>query len=143
MAQRQPYISLDSVINDYLLESEQGMNKYYKVWHLAFRGFEQLGLDFFYRVQSVKLPIKENMTVELPADYLNWTKVGILNHKGEIVPLYYNDNFTTYADLLPNRLEKTESNDLGVGDWGNGIYANYWNGTGTQTFTAYQAVNRL
>lgn len=130
MAQRQPYISLDSVINDYLLESEQGMNKYYKVWHLAFRGFEQLGLDFFYKIQSVKLPINENFTVTLPADYLNWTKVGILNQRGEIIPLYYNDNFTTYADLLPNRVEKTEAPDTGMENWGNGMWANYWTGTG-------------
>lgn len=130
MAQRQPYISLDSVINDYLLESEQGMNKYYKVWHLAFRGFEQLGLDFFYKIQSVKLPINENFTVTLPSDYLNWTKVGILNHRGEIIPLYYNDNFTTYADLLPDRVAKTESSETGLDNWGSGMWANYWTGTG-------------
>lgn len=129
MAQRQPYISLDSVVNDYLLESEQNMNKYYKVWHLAFRGFEQLGIDFFYRIQSVKLPINENFTVTLPADYLNWTKVGILNNRGEIIPLYYNDNFTTYADLLPDRVAKTEDERTGVENWGNGVWANYWTGT--------------
>lgn len=126
MAQRQPYISLDSVVNDYLLESEQSVNKYYKVWHLAFRGFEQLGIDFFYRIQSVKLPIKENLTVDLPADYLNWTKVGILNNRGEIIPLYYNDNFTTYADLLPDRIEKTKDGQTGINDWGSGVWANYW-----------------
>jgi hypothetical protein len=77
MAQRLAYIELDSVINDYLSESEQPIHKYFKVFHLAFRGFENLGLDFFYHVKSVKLPINANLTVNLPADYLNWTKVGV------------------------------------------------------------------
>ena len=48
------YITLDSIVTDYLNESEQGQNKYYKVWQIAWRGMEDLGLDFFYQVKSVK-----------------------------------------------------------------------------------------
>jgi hypothetical protein len=128
MAQRQPYISLDSVILDYLTETEQSQHKYFKLFHLAFRGFEQLGLDFFYQVKSVKLPINSNLTVELPNDYLNWSKVGVLNDRGEIIPIYYNDKLTTYADLSPDRISKTEDNTLGSFDWGSGAWCNYWNG---------------
>jgi hypothetical protein len=129
MSQHQSYIPLDSVINDYLLQSEQSVNKYYKVWHLAFRGLEDLGIDFFYGVKAVKLPINSNMTVTLPADYLNWTKVGVLNDRGEIVPLYYNDKLTTYADLLPNRTTVTTDDTLLCCDgWGLNTWCNYWNG---------------
>ncbi len=129
-AQHQSYIPLDSIINDYLTESEQSNNKYFKNWHSAFRGMEVLGLDYFYRVQAVKLPINANMTVTLPADYLNWTKVGILNTHGEIIPLYYNDKFTTYADLLPNRIEKVDDAQSGWLEWGLNTWCNYWNGSG-------------
>lgn len=129
-SQRQPYISLDSVLNDYLTESEQSINKYFKIWHLAFRGFEQLGLDFFYRIQAVKLPVNANMTVTLPANYLNWTKVGILNNHGEIIPLYYNDKLTTYADLLPNREEKINDPSSEWLSWNNNTWCNYWTGSG-------------
>jgi len=128
MAQHQPYISLDSVINDYLTESEQSISKYFKLFHLAFRGFEQLGIDFFYGIKAVKLPINANMTVTLPADYLNWTKVGILNNWGEIVPLYYNEKITTYADLSPDRIEKVTGGSELSGEWGTGTWWNYWNG---------------
>lgn len=127
MSQRQPYITLDSCINDYLTESEQSNNKYFKLFHLAFRGMEQLGLDFFYQVKSVKLPINSNLTVDIPNDYLNWTKVGVLNDKSEIIPLYYNDKLTTYADLSPNRIEKTTDDTLS-NDWNNNTWCNYWNG---------------
>jgi len=127
MAQHQSYITLDSVINDYLTESEQNINKYFKLHHLAFRGFSELGIDFFYQIMAVKLPINANLTVTLPADYVNWTKVGVLNNKGEIIPLYYNEKLTTYADLLPNRIEKTQDNtNLPCGEWGLNTWCNYW-----------------
>jgi hypothetical protein len=130
MAQRLAYIELDSVINDYLSESEQPIHKYFKVFHLAFRGFENLGLDFFYHVKSVKLPINANLTVNLPADYLNWTKVGVLNDRGEIIPLYYNEKLTTFSDLSPDRIERTQDDTLGdYSDWGTNTWANYWNGS--------------
>lgn len=123
------FISLDSVINDYISESEQSISKYFKLWHIAFRGMENLGLDFFYQIKSVKLPINANLTVTLPADYLNYSKVGVLNNRGEIIPLNYNSKLTTYADLLPDRISKTQDNT--VFNWSepvnNGWFYNYWN----------------
>jgi hypothetical protein len=130
MSQHLPYVPLDTIVNDYLLDSEQSVNKYYKAWHLAFRGMEDLGLDFFYHVKAVKLPINANLTVTLPADYLQWTKVGVLNDIGEIIPLWYNDKLTTFADLWPNRTTVTQDNSqFGCGDWGANTWCNYWNGT--------------
>ncbi len=91
---------------------------------------EIMGLDFFYRIKAVKLPLNANLTVTLPADYLNWTKVGILNDRGEIIPLWYNDKLTSYADLLPDRIEKVEDPESGWLDWNNNTWCNYWNGSG-------------
>lgn len=129
-SQSQSYITVDSVITDYLNESEQSNHRYFKAWHLAFRGFENLGIDFFYAVRAVKLPVNANFTVTLPADFLNWTKVGILNDRGEIIPLYYNDKLTTYADLLPNREEKVNDPQSSWLTWNNNTWCNYWNGSG-------------
>jgi len=129
MSQHQPYITLDSCVLDYLNEAELSNNKYAKIWQLAYRGLEDLGLDFFYKVQSVKLPINSNLTVTLPQDYLQWTKVGVLNNAGEVVPLYYNDKLTTYADLMPDRITATQDSQNVVTGWDyNNMYWNYWNG---------------
>lgn len=130
MSQHQSYITLDSIILDYLQESEQSSHKYAKCFHLGFRGMDMLGLDFFYRVQSVKLPINANLTVTLPPDYLNWTKVGILNADGGMIPLTHNNNLTNYADLLPNRIDKINDPESAWLEWGwNGTtWCNYWNG---------------
>lgn len=129
MAAHTSYISLESVIGDYLNESEQSIAKYAKLWHIAYRGLEQLGLDAFYKVQSVKLPVNANLTVTLPANYMNWTKVGVLNSRGEIIPLNYNEKFATFADLLPGRVAQTTDDTELLGSWDNGTWLNYWNGS--------------
>ena len=128
MSQNLPYINLNSVVLDYLTESEQSETKKFKVWQIAYRGLEQLGMDAFYRIKSVKLPVNANLTVTLPADYMNWSKVGVLNSQGAIIPLNYNENFTTYADLLPDRVEKTQDPQSSLLDWGSNTWVNYWNG---------------
>jgi hypothetical protein len=124
--QSQQYITLDSVVNNYLDQSEQGIHKYYKIWQLAFRGLEQLGLDFFYTVKSVKLPVNNNKTVSLPSDFVKYTKIGVLNNNGEIAEIKFNNNLTTFADLLPDRNDKIEDNYLfGNYNWKSTTFYNY------------------
>lgn len=126
MSQKQAYITLESIIQDYLTESEQGNNKFFKVFHLAFRGMEQLGINAFYDIKTQKFPVNANLTVALPADYLQWSKVGVLNEIGEVIPLYYNNKLTYYADLSADRISKTQDNSLW--DWSPTTWVNYWNG---------------
>lgn len=130
-AQNRQWISIDECINAYMDESEQGNHKYFKLWNLAYRAMTELGLDFFYSVKSVKLSVNPNMTVTLPADYLNYTKVGILNSQGEIIPLSVNNNLTTAFDMQPTRLAQTQDPTVFTGYNPFGIvWWNYWNGYG-------------
>lgn len=124
------FININDCVTAYMDESEQGIHKQFKLTQLAFRACDELGLDFFYRIKSVKLPVKANFTVELPPDFINYTKVGVLNGKGEVMPLTYNNKLTTYADLLPKRVEKTQ--DESLFNWAapfTGVFYNFWNGT--------------
>lgn len=127
--QHLPYVELDSILKDYINEAQLSNNAYFRLWHILYRGFEDLGLDAFYQVRSVKLPVNANLTVTLPADYINWSKVGVLNSVGQIIPLNYNELLTTYADLSPDRLEKTQDLTLGTFSY-NYTWYNYWNGYG-------------
>ena len=106
------WVPLESVIYDYLNESEQSHNKYFRLFHIAYRAMENLGLDFFYQIKSIKLVVNANKTVTLPADYLQYTKLGVLNGLGEVVPLKYNDKLTMHKDLLPDRIASTESSNF-------------------------------
>lgn len=131
MSQNRQWIPIDEPINAYLDESEQSNHKYFKLWQLAFRAMTELGLDAFYNVKSVKLPVNDNLTVQLPADYLSYSKVGVLNQQGEIIPMGVNNNLTVAFDLSPTRLEQTQDNTLvtqfnQLGVW----WYNYWDGYG-------------
>lgn len=127
--QKQGWITIETCINEYLDRSEQSNHKYFKLWNIAFAGMQKMGINFFYQIQSVKLPINSNFTVNLPDNYLNWCKVGVLNQNSEIIPLDYNSKLTLFADLQPNRLQQTEGNSLFSYYFGNSnIFYNYWNG---------------
>jgi hypothetical protein len=130
MSQHQQWITIDSCIYDYISEAEISQNKYFKLFHLAFGLMDSLGIDFFYQIKTVKLPINANKTVTLPADFLNYTKLGILNGVGELIPLKYNDKLTTYNDLRPERVADTEaSNFANYYSFSSPIFYNYWNGS--------------
>lgn len=134
-SQHQAYIELEEIINDYLNESEQSNHKYFKLWHICFRAMTELGLDFFYQIKSVKLPIQANLTVPLPPDYLQYSKVGVLNNAGEIIALDYNNNLTTYSDLQPQRIEQTQDNTLQLPILGTTpIWYNYYNNGANTNF---------
>ena len=129
--QNRQWISLDECITAYLDESEQSNKKYFKCWNLAFRGMTELGLDAFYLVKSVKLPVNANLTVTLPGDYLQYSKVGVLNGKGEVITMGVNNKLTVAFDLKSTRLEQTQDNTLSAQTNNNGIWwYNYWNGYG-------------
>lgn len=134
MSNHQAFITLDECINQYLNESEQSNHKYFKLWHIAFRGMDDLGLDFFYQVRSVKLPVNANKTVDIPEDYLQYSKVGLLNSKGEVITLGVNSKLATYADLNPNRASKVADNSLfNYYDQSSPVWYNFWNGAGFGT----------
>lgn len=152
MAQNRQWILLDEVIKDYLNEAELSMAKYFKIFHIAYRGLEKMGLDMSFVVKSIKLPVNSNLTVTLPADYLNYSKVGVLNQQGEIIPMGVNSNLTTAFDLQPTRLEQTQDDTIAtqLNDFGVTWYG-YWNGSsfgttyglpsGTPTVGSYKIDN--
>lgn len=130
MADKQGWISLESCIYDYISEAELSQHKYFKLYHAAFRGMEELGLDFFYQIKSVKLPVNANKTITLPSDYRQYTKLGVLNGVGELVPLKYNQNITTFSDIQPNRVaDTTASNFVNHYSFSSPVFFNYWNGS--------------
>ncbi len=122
-------ITLDSCITDALDASEQGVHKYKKYFNLAFRGMDVLGLDFFYQIRSFKLPVTGTKTVVLPPGIIQWTKCGVLNSIGEVIPLVFNQKLTYYADQSPERLQVTQDNTLDFQNIFNGTspwFYNYW-----------------
>ena len=131
MTQHQAWITVDECINSYLNRSEQSNHKYFKLWHLAFEALTELGLDAFYIIKAIKIPVNSNLTATLPPDYLQYSKVGVLNQQGEIITMGVNNKLTTAFDLQPTRLQQTQDDTIPTEAGDNGImWYNYWGGNG-------------
>lgn len=123
------FIDINECVSAYMDESEQGINKQFKLTQLAYRACDELGIDFFYEIRTAKLPVNANFTVDIPENCLNIVKAGVLNGRGEVIPLYQNNKLSTYADLFPDRISKVV--DPTIFNWYIGtdnVYMNYWDG---------------
>jgi hypothetical protein len=121
-------IKLDTIINNAIDEMQLSNHDYFRLWNIAYRGMQDMGIDIFFTVKSVKIPIEKNKTAILPNDVLQWSKVGVLNSRGEVVQLKYNNNIATYADSFNDRISKVEDNTLLNWDWYSTIFYNYYGG---------------
>lgn len=127
--QNRQWVLLEECVADYMDEAQKSNHDEWRLWHIAFRCLTELGLDAFYTTKSVKLPVNANLTVTLPADYQNYSKVGVLNQQGEVIPMGVNNKLTISFDMSPTRLEQTQDNTIPTQLNEQGVWwYNYWNG---------------
>ncbi len=99
------YTQLKRIVSYFLDEANKSIGDFDKAWIMAFRALAMIGLNFSFEPMTVRLPINAgNMTVPLPAGYIRWTKLGIINGSGEVCTLKINTSLTYWRDLNPNRL---------------------------------------
>jgi hypothetical protein len=116
MSDRQGYINLQDPIHQYMDEAEVSVHKFYKLWNLAVRAMEELGLDAFFGVRTVILPVSGNKTATLPQDCLQWCKAGYFNSDGQVVALKRNTKLSNYAALHPDRIVKLAAAGVNLED---------------------------
>jgi len=107
------YIKLNTVVHKYLDRSFQNTSKYRRLYAMAVDCLSEYNFDVAGIVKTCKLSVLANQTAELPMDFLQWSKVGVLNYKGEVACLQYNSNLTSYHESAVDRLET--NTDGGVG----------------------------
>lgn len=114
-------IKLSEISAQFLDSIDEGKHSYRKVYSLAIRGLRELNWDVTGTVKSKELTVLSNKTAELPHDYVNFTMIGVLNQKGEVVPLTRNDKLTGFNSKSGSRLESESQKDTGstLNSWHN------------------------
>jgi len=91
------FIPLSEVVDDYILSIESddyassASDNLIRTY--AARGIREMGFDMSRIIRSLKLPVNQtNNTVELPDDYVDWTKVGVVGSDGLVYVLGENKN---------------------------------------------------
>lgn len=122
------YIPIKEIVSMALDECDKGMGDFDKVWVLAFRGLESCHFNIAAEPKTVRLPINGNKTVTLPADYVSWVKIGLIDQNGQVSTLRINNSLTTFMDNNPNRLEllTADVNNGWLGNIENSPFLNYY-----------------
>jgi hypothetical protein len=99
------YTPLKTIVAYWLDENSKSEKDFDKAWVMAFRALIKIGNQIAFEPMTVRLPVNTgNMTVTLPAGYIKWTKLGIINGSGEVCTLKINNSLTFWRDTNPNRL---------------------------------------
>jgi hypothetical protein len=98
------YIPLKQVVSYWLDENDKSSGDFDKAWIIAYRALMELGFNISFEPKTVRLPVNGNMTATLPSDYIQWSKIGIINASGEVSTLKINTALTKFRDNNPNRI---------------------------------------
>lgn len=129
------YTTLSSVVSMYLDAHSKSYADFRKCWVLSFRALALLNQQFAALPKSIRILVDGNKTAQLPADYISWSKIGIMDSNGQISSLKINPALSSLRDSNPNRLNyitpdiNTSINQLAAAPlffnfYGNGAYYN-------------------
>lgn len=80
-----------------LNSSDRSAHEFVRLYNLAVQGYEdEFQPDIQGQFLTVLLDVQPNKTVQLPAGYVNYSKIGIVNQNGEFVTLKRNDQLSNY-----------------------------------------------
>lgn len=123
------WIPLAEVVYQYIDQAKLTGAEFRRLWTIGVRGAEELGLDVHGQVKSVKLMVNDNKTVNLPSDFIGFSKVGVFNGQGEVSTLRRNHGLTGYKIDSSDRLSKnTDTTTSSTFRLQNLAYVNYFDG---------------
>ena len=81
------YIKISEIIKSLLVQmGEQNENKFMQLLDIGIRGAKELAFDTTQEVKVAKLAVNDNLTVDLPCDYINYRRIGVCS-AGELKSL--------------------------------------------------------
>lgn len=125
------YVPLRQIVGYFLDENDKSSGSFDKAWLLAFRALVDIGLDMSFEPKTARIPKNANNTVNLPPDYISWSKIGVLNANGQVSTIKINPSLSKWGDKSPNRITdlapEIPSNlgQFGIASYP--YYLNFWN----------------
>jgi hypothetical protein len=98
------YTPLKTVVAYALDECKKSNAERDRAWLFGLRAMVDMLFDVSGQAKTVRIPVIGNQTAPFPMDCLSWSKIGILDDKGQINSLKINNALTTYRDDNANRL---------------------------------------
>lgn len=91
--------TLDQIVREYLIElGDVNLNRYPRVLQYGISGLRELQMDVSGTPTSVILPVTDTDIVNLPNDYINYTRIAIPGTDGQLHSLGVNPNMSLKRD---------------------------------------------
>jgi hypothetical protein len=121
--------TIKKIVAQFISSSDLSQNQFVRLYNLAVRGVEnEFNLDICGTFKTELLNVEDNKTVFLPDDYINYSKIGIINNAGEFVTLKRNNQLAkrhaVFYDEANANVSIPTINSIGL-DGQNGYYGGY------------------
>lgn len=100
---------LRTVVSYFLDECDLSNDAFDKAWVISFRGLGLMNQEMAAQPITERIPVDGNKTAKIPKGCIKWTKIGIMDEKGQVSTLRINNGLTTFADANPSRLSELTS----------------------------------
>lgn len=112
---------LSDIVNEKLVELAHGQNSQEaRIYQFALSGLRELHMDIAGLIKVVELTINDNDTVDLPNDFLSYSKIGLCGDDGRIHTLGLDNDLCmnqTFNNCgVPIKHSQLQSSDGFVGD---------------------------
>lgn len=91
-------IGLKTIVAELIDSKDSSSHEFRRLYNIGVRGIREFNSDVVGSFTTALLDVNANKTVTLPADYISYSKIGVINEKGEIVTLRLNQQLSTYND---------------------------------------------
>ena len=120
-------IKLKEIIGQFLNSADQSSHEFLRLWNMGVWGMKtEFNLDITGVMKTVLLPVNANKTVDLPCDYISYSKIGVVNAKGEVVTYKRNDQLAKINKNKDTRMEGLPTDGSVYTNYVNNPFYNYY-----------------
>lgn len=130
-------MKLQEIIGNLLDSQDSSSHSFRRLYNIGVFGLKtEFSLDIKGILKTVLIPVNPNKTVQLPCDYVGFSKIGITNSNGELVTFKSNSKLTNYHQEYYNSVDKLAgvpvlpgfgpSNGVNGYGYNESLYLNYW-----------------
>jgi hypothetical protein len=101
-------IPLKTIVAELIDSKDSSSHEFRRMYNIGVRGVREFNTDIVGNFSTKLLDVNANKTADLPEDYVSYSKMGVINEKGEIVTLRSNPQLSNYNighPLNPDRFE--------------------------------------
>lgn len=101
-------IPLKTIVAELIDSKDSSSHEFRRMYNIGVRGVREFNTDVVGNFSTKLLNVNANKTVDLPEDYVSFSKIGVINEKGEIITLRANPQLSNYNDSHPLKADRFE-----------------------------------